>query len=420
MNLSKYFISERSPYLGEPPKMIAAEIGSALVSGAAGLFGGLFGNKSTSKTNRTNLEIANRYNQTQIDLANMNNKFNREMWLEQQAYNTPANQMQRYRDAGINPYMALGQMSNGNAESAVTGTMPNTAAPPNMQQKDYSYVGNSIAMASQTALAAAQAIKANKEATGQGLQNQYDESTMQSRIDMQKYNTDIAKWIGNLRKMDFDFFKQTYDNRVRLSDLSVQQVQQSIYQSQAETANIMADTSFKHAQTRLSDNQSKQLKYYLDNILPQQLDNMKKQGRLLDEQTRTEISKQAVNYADVDLKGAQAAEIDELIEYKVQAYAFDNKAKDLSNNMVIDTYDFNLIKSKNESKKSGVYHWNSSKSYGVNLPFIGKVGVSYDNKSPQNANYNYNTGQDDVVYSRKKKPTPKIKLKSIRYRYKHY
>lgn len=420
MNLSKYFISERSPYLGEPPKMIAAEIGAALVSGASGFLGGLLGNKSTSKTNRTNLEIANRYNQTQIDLANMNNKFNRAMWLEQQAYNTPANQMQRYRDAGINPYMALGQMSNGNAESAVTGTMPNTAAPPNMQQKDYSFVGNSINMAAQSALAAAQAIKANKEATGQGLQNQYDESTMQSRIDMQKYNTDVAKWIRNIKEFDFNLYARTFENRVKLSDLSVQQVQQSIYQSQAETADIMADAAFKHAQTRLTDNQSKQLKYYLDNILPQQLDNMKKQGKLLDEQTRTEISKQAANYADVNLKDAQASEIDELIEYKVQAYAYDNQAKDLSNSMAFDTYDFNLSKSRNESIRSGIYPWQSRKGFSVNLPFIGKTGFEVTDNSTRTTNWNYETHSQEPVHHRKKVSTPKIKLKSRRYSYKHY
>lgn len=415
---------ERSPYLGEPPKMIAAEIGSALVSGASGLLGGLFGNKSTSNTNRTNLEIANRYNQTQIDLANMNNKFNRQMWLEQQEYNTPVNQMQRYRDAGINPYMALGQMSNGNAESAVTGTMPNTAMPPNMQAKDYSYVGNSIAMATQSALAAANAIKSSKEAQGQSLQNQYDESSMQSRIDLQKYNADTAKWLEGIKHMDLDLYNRTFENRVKLSDLNVQQVQQSIYQSQATTANIMADTAFKHAQTLLTDNQSKQLKYYLDNILPVQLNNMRKQGRLIDQQTRTELSKQALNYANVNLAGAQAAEIDELIEYKVQGYAFDNEAKRLANNMAGDTYGFNLAKARSESIKAGYIPFRSEHSFGFDIPggklFGGRLGFSIKDNSTLNAAYDYTNGKDATVYSSKRKSAPTIKMKTKRYKYTKY
>lgn len=48
------------------------------------------------------------------------NEFNMQMWKMQQEYNTPANQMKRYREAGLNPnlvYGGSGQMA-GNATSA--------------------------------------------------------------------------------------------------------------------------------------------------------------------------------------------------------------------------------------------------------------------------------------------------------------
>jgi len=41
------------------------------------------------------------------------------MWEKQNAYNTPANQMQRLRDAGLNPALMYGQGTTGNAEKAL-------------------------------------------------------------------------------------------------------------------------------------------------------------------------------------------------------------------------------------------------------------------------------------------------------------
>lgn len=46
------------------------------------------------------------------------NKANMDAWLMQQEYNTPANQMQRLLDAGLNPNLAYGNVSTGNASSA--------------------------------------------------------------------------------------------------------------------------------------------------------------------------------------------------------------------------------------------------------------------------------------------------------------
>ena len=370
MNYSKYFLMERSPYLGEPPKMIAAELGSALVSGVSGLFGGLFGNKSTSKTNRTNLEIANRYNQTQIDLANMNNKFNRQMWLEQQEYNTPANQMQRYRAAGINPYMALGQMSNGNAESAVTGTMPNTAAPPNMQRKDYSFVGNAAANAAAVALSAANAIKANKEALGQGLQNQYDESTMQSRINLAKYNADAAKWAQEIKKFDFNLYARTFDNQVKLSDLSVNQANQELINKQMEANAMEAQAALYRAQRNLTDTSSKKIKYYLENIAPVELENLRKQGKLIDQQALTEQSKRALNFSSAALNYANVNEINTLLSYKVANM-------DLENQKLDEAVEFNWMSQADRAGKIAGENWKAN-SWERKVTIGGKLGVSYN------------------------------------------
>lgn len=73
--------------------------------GAADFLGGLFGQKKQADHN--------------MGLAKYQNDFNYKMWQENNAYNTPANQMARFKEAGLNPNLAYGQGSPGNSSSPV-------------------------------------------------------------------------------------------------------------------------------------------------------------------------------------------------------------------------------------------------------------------------------------------------------------
>lgn len=75
------------------------------------LIGGWLNYKGQKQANDTNLEIARK-----------NNEFNERMWHMQNEYNTPSAQMQRYREAGLNPNLIYGSTSNGNASSAPVAT----------------------------------------------------------------------------------------------------------------------------------------------------------------------------------------------------------------------------------------------------------------------------------------------------------
>lgn len=74
-------------------------VGSA-VSGAFGLLGGYLNYK---------------YNQ---NLASQQNQYNLDMWNLQNEYNSPAAQMRRFEEAGLNPALMYGQGNAGNATSA--------------------------------------------------------------------------------------------------------------------------------------------------------------------------------------------------------------------------------------------------------------------------------------------------------------
>lgn len=56
--------------------------------------------------------------------AQKQREWSESMWEKQNAYNTPANQMQRLRDAGLNPALMYGQGTTGNAEKALPYQQP--------------------------------------------------------------------------------------------------------------------------------------------------------------------------------------------------------------------------------------------------------------------------------------------------------
>lgn len=80
---------------------------SSLLSGATGLIG-------------TALQY--KYNKR---LMKLQNKLNVDMWKMQAEYNSPQAQMQRYQEAGLNPFLIYGQGSNGNMSQAPEQVVPN-------------------------------------------------------------------------------------------------------------------------------------------------------------------------------------------------------------------------------------------------------------------------------------------------------
>lgn len=111
---------------------------------------GVYDYKAAKKTNKTNMAI----NQANIDYAwkalNTQNDFNIQQWERQNAYNDPVAQMQRYLNAGLNPWNSSSSVGSGEADSLTSAQY----SPPNMipmQQPNQSRVGT-ILDSVQTAL----------------------------------------------------------------------------------------------------------------------------------------------------------------------------------------------------------------------------------------------------------------------------
>lgn len=111
---------------------------------------GVYDYKAAKKTNQTNMAI----NQANIDYSwkalNTQNDFNIQQWERQNAYNDPSAQMQRYLNAGLNPWNSSNSVGSGEADSLTSAQY----SPPNMipmQQPNQSRVGT-ILDSVQTAL----------------------------------------------------------------------------------------------------------------------------------------------------------------------------------------------------------------------------------------------------------------------------
>lgn len=118
-----------SPFIVRKTNVIgtAAVLGGAAISALGSIAGGI----SSTLLNYKNTK----------KLTQMQQEWQEKMRDEANAYNTPSAQMQRYKEAGINPYLALGNVDSGQSDT-VSGSVA--------QAPDTSALANGFASASQT------------------------------------------------------------------------------------------------------------------------------------------------------------------------------------------------------------------------------------------------------------------------------
>lgn len=92
-------------------------IGAGLIAGAGSLVGGIANAFGQSSANETN-----------IQLARENREWQEMMWNKQNEYNSPAAQIERMREAGLNPALMYSQGNVGNAGSP--GSIPTPQVQP--------------------------------------------------------------------------------------------------------------------------------------------------------------------------------------------------------------------------------------------------------------------------------------------------
>lgn len=94
---------------------ISDYLGGAIITGAAGLLGGTMSSAADADSVRE-------YNRGQMELAKYQNEWNLAQWERENIYNSPSQQMQRFREAGLNPNLIYGQQN-------LSATSPSAAHP---------------------------------------------------------------------------------------------------------------------------------------------------------------------------------------------------------------------------------------------------------------------------------------------------
>lgn len=98
-------------------------IGGSLISGGSGILGSIIGSISNAATNRANIQNA-------WKMAQWNYEKNLEQWNRENAYNSPEQQMERLRAAGLNPNLVYG---NGSAVQTAAHSPQMNAQAPSLQ-----------------------------------------------------------------------------------------------------------------------------------------------------------------------------------------------------------------------------------------------------------------------------------------------
>lgn len=200
-------------------KFIAPAVGAAAITAGAHLIGGLFGSSSSKYAAKAQLQAVRETNKANLDLAKYQNDWNVAQWNRQNAYNTPAMQRQRYEEAGINPYFALGNIQSGNAESLMSANMANQQpVVSDLQGQSGQILGNSISDAAQSGVNAYFGSKIQQEqAKALQIENTFNLQTLRDRVSSLHYDSESKRMANYVYNNSMESLINIQKNEARMS-----------------------------------------------------------------------------------------------------------------------------------------------------------------------------------------------------------
>lgn len=213
-----------------------------------------------------------------------NNALQQKLVQDANAYNTPANQMQRFQDAGLNPYMMLGQVNAGN-QTSVASTSP----------VDYSSgvqgVGNAVNTLIQAASAGSQ-IEVNKATIAKT-----ESETALNQIDAQTRAAENVARLNQLVKQGV-LTQQQADNLSQQFDLTQMTWDELI--KQPGLANSLTTEQLESLKAGIAKLESEKKGIDLQNGITSKFGEKQAAATLGNTYSQT-----GVNYANVGLMGSQ-------------------------------------------------------------------------------------------------------------------
>lgn len=223
--------------------------------------------EDTKATNKANKEMNAENNQTQIDLWNQQKEYDYKMWQENNAYNAPSAQVERLKAAGINPALALSNISSGESRSFAGGqstpqttaaTFENPANEVNMKVQNLALIGKQLSDIS----------KQYEEARSLQMQNNWQNVEKSAAVASILKDNKLKDEAVENASLANKLFRDTYYAKVTQEE---------------EQADIAWRTRLNlTAQGSLIELQKDSADYYYKHVQPQELNNLKAQyGQLV-------------------------------------------------------------------------------------------------------------------------------------------
>lgn len=256
--------------------------------------------EDTKATNKANKEMNAENNQTQIDLWNQQKEYDYKMWQENNAYNAPSAQVERLKAAGINPALALSNISTGESRSTAGGqntpttnaaTFENPANEVNLKVQNLALIGKQLS----------------------DISKQYEETrSLQMQNNWQ--NVEKSAAVASILKDN-----KLKDEAVENASLA-NRLFRDTYYAKVTQEEEQADIAFRTrlnltAQGSLIELQKDSATYYNKHVQPQELNNLKAQygaivansfATVLDAKTRAALAKSQIKLNDKQIEAITA------------------------------------------------------------------------------------------------------------------
>lgn len=270
----------------------AASLGSSIIGGASGA-------SAQNSANQTNLQIVRETNQANAALAQQQQNWNIDLWNMQNEYNTPAAQMQRYQQAGLNPNLIYGSGSGSSGNAASVSTV----APARMERASVQPVnyfqgvaqglsqGLSAFLQSQQLSIAEKRAEADIVRTGSTVDlNLTKQSLMEAQVYSEQLRPELIS--ANINKLNQDTARQFVETAIA-SDR--QMVSSEYYRQQVEAQAVAM---------RLNNSQIEKISRELSELLPLRVEQLRAIISSLAAGTELRVLESQLKSTDVDWKTA--------------------------------------------------------------------------------------------------------------------